>query len=81
LLFAIIDFHSIVALAEALMFLGGPLYNRRLRRKLALLSDGELLLSPGESKAALLAFRGVRKDLERLTMSWHCGDGNKQRLQ
>lgn len=80
LLFAILDFHSIVALLELFVFLGGPLYNRRLRRKLTLLSDGEMLLSPGESKAALLAFRGVRKKLEQLTIACRCGDGEEHQL-
>jgi hypothetical protein len=81
LLFAILDFHSIIALFELFVFLGGPLYNRRLKRKLALLTDGEMLLSPGESKTALLAFRGVRRDLERLTIVCRCGEGGEQQLQ
>lgn len=80
LLFAILDVHSVVALIELLVFLGGPLYNRRLRRKLNLLSDGEMLLSPGESKAALVAFRGVRNKLEQMTIACRCGDGEEHQL-
>jgi hypothetical protein len=78
LLYAIIDFHPITAAIEALFFLTGPLLNWRVRRQLRFLSDGELLLRPGECKRALLAFRGVSKKPEELHLSY-IQDG--QRLQ
>ncbi len=79
-LYPIIDFHPITAVIEACVFLTGPLYNRRLRRQLALLTDGEMSLRPGESKTALIAFRGVSNDLERLTILFRCGH-EEQELQ
>lgn len=74
LLYLIVDFHPITASIEAFLFLTGPLYNWRLRRQLALLMDGDFVLSPGESKSALIAFRGVSKDLERLVTLIRVGD-------
>ena len=82
LLFAITDmFNPITAVAEGLVFLGGPLYNRRLRRKLKLLADNDLLLPAGNSKVALLAFRGVRSQLDAVTIPYRTADGNEQQLQ
>jgi hypothetical protein len=80
LLYSIVDFYPITAVIEAFVFLTGPLYNRRLKRQLALLSDGEMALRPGESKAAVIAFRGVSKELEWLTIWFRSGD-EKQELQ
>ena len=69
LLYAIIDFHPIMTIIDTSLFLTGPIYNRRLKRQLAALSNGELLLSSGESKTALLAFRSPSKNHERLRLS------------
>jgi hypothetical protein len=66
LLYSIIDFHPITAIIDSSLFLTGPFYNRRLKRQLATLSNGELSLSAGESKSALLAFRCPATNLERL---------------
>ena len=81
LLFAITDMHNpVTAIIEGVVFLGGPLYNRRLRRKLKLLTNDDLLLPTGESRVALLAFRGVRRGLEDLTIPCRSEDGNEQKL-
>jgi hypothetical protein len=81
LFYSIIDFHPINALIDAFFFLTGPLYNRRLRRQLKLLSDGELILKPGECKKALIAFRGVAGRADVVWLSIYRADGNKQQLQ
>ena len=82
LLFAITDmFNPVTAILEGFVFLGGPLYNRRLRRKLKLLTDADLSLSPGESKVALLAFRGVRNELGAVSIPYLCADGNQLQFQ
>lgn len=78
LLYSLVDFHPVTAAIETCVFLTGPLYNRRLRRQLALLSDGEISLRPGESKTAVLAFRGVSKELERLTILFRCRDAEHE---
>lgn len=74
LLYLIVDFHPITASIEAFLFLTGPLYNRLLRRQLALLMDSDLVILPGESKSALIAFRGVSMDLESLSTWIRVGD-------
>jgi hypothetical protein len=81
LLYTIIDFHPVTAAIEAFLFLTGPLYNWRVRRKLKLLSDGEMLLRPGERKKALLAFRGVSKKPDELRLSCYCQDGERLRIE
>lgn len=84
LLFAITDvLNPVIAVAEGLVFLGGPLYNRRLRGRLKLLTDTDLLLPPGESEVALVGFRGVRKDeaLQAVTIPYQTADGNKRQLE
>jgi hypothetical protein len=68
LLYSILDFHPITAALETLVFLTGPLYNRRLRRQLRLLSNADLMLGAGETKVALLGFRAVSQIPDRLTM-------------
>jgi hypothetical protein len=72
LLYSVIDFQPITAMVDVLVLLSGPLYNRRLRRQLALLADSDLELLPGESKSALIAFRGITKDLERIMFTIRC---------
>jgi hypothetical protein len=76
LLYSIIDFHPVLALIDASLFLTGPVYNRRLKRQLALLSNSEMCLAPGESKTALLAFRGVRPNTEHLLVPAAAADGS-----
>jgi hypothetical protein len=78
LFYWIIAFHPVTAAIEACLFLVGPLYNRRLRRQLALLSDSEIVLRPGESKTAVIAFRGGSKELERLTIVFRFRDVEQQ---
>lgn len=80
LLFAITDvFNPVVAIIESFVFLGGPLYNRRLRRKLKHLSDEDVHIPPGKSVEALLAYRGVRNGLEELTIPYRTAeDGSRQ---
>jgi hypothetical protein len=80
LLFLLIDFSPITAAFELCVFLSGPLYNRRLRRQLEVISDTDLTLRPGESKTAVLAFRRVPRQLDRLTFSCRCGDHTQQLL-
>ena len=80
LLYPLLGFHPITAIFEMGVFLTGPLYNRRLRRQLALLTDADLSLRPGESKTAIVAFRGVPKGLERLTIIFRDG-ATEQELQ
>ena len=80
LVFAITDLLSFVALMEFFVFLCGPLYNRRLKRQLASLSVGEVSLSPGESKTLLIAFRGVKRELERLTLPYRSDQGGEECL-
>ena len=76
----LLDFHPITAAIEVCIGLTGPLYNRRLRRQLALLTDADMSLRPGESKTAIVAFRGVRNELDRLTIVFRCGE-NEEELQ
>jgi hypothetical protein len=81
LLYTIIDFHPVTAAIEAFVFMTGPLYNRRLRRQLKLLSDGEIILKPGECKRALLAFRGVSKTPNELRLSYCCEGDERRQVQ
>jgi hypothetical protein len=74
----LLDFHPITAAIEVCIGLTGPLYNRRLRRQLALLTDADLSLRPGESKTTIVAFRGVPKEMERLTIVFRCGETEEE---
>jgi hypothetical protein len=80
-LYTIIDFHPVTAAIETFLFLTGPIYNWRLRRQLKLLSDGELLLGPGERKRVLIGFRGVSKRPEQLIVAFRFGDGQEHQLE
>ena len=66
-LYPLLEFSPITAAIEICIALTGPLYNRRIRRQLVLLTDADMTLRPGESKTAIVAFRGVAKEVERLT--------------
>ena len=79
-LYPLLEFSPITAAFEICVALTGPLYNRRLRRQLALLSDADMTLRPGESKTAMVAFRGAAKQLERLTIVIRCGDAEEEML-
>jgi hypothetical protein len=68
LLYSIVDFHPVTAIIDMSLLLTGPIYNRRLKRQLALLSNEDLSLSAGESKSALLAFRCPSQNFERLQL-------------
>ena len=81
LLYSLIDFHPISAIVDMSMMLTGPIYNRRLKRQLALLSNTELSLSTGESKSALLAFRGPSKHLDSLRLRGVDADGGESMLE
>ncbi len=74
LIYPLLDFHPVTAIFEVCVLLMGPLYNRRLRRQLSLLTDADMSLRPGESKSAMVAFRGVPKELERLTIVFRRGE-------
>ena len=78
LIYALLDFHPVMAILDVSLLLFGPLYNRRLKRQLALLTDADLSLRPGESKSAIVAFRGVAKELERLTVVFRCGETEEE---
>ncbi len=77
-LYPLLEFSPITAAIEICVALTGPLYNRRLRRQLALLTDADLSLRPGESKTAIVAFRGAAQELERLTILFRCGAGEEE---
>ena len=74
LVYALLDFHPVKAILDVSLLLFGPLYNRRLKRQLVLLTDADMSLRPGESKTALVAFRGVPPKLEQLTIEFRCGE-------
>ncbi|MEX0714785.1 MAG: hypothetical protein WD278_20825 [Pirellulales bacterium] len=80
LVYLIIDFHPVLAAVDAFFLLTGPVYNRRLRKQLHLLSDGEILLGPGECKQALVGFRGVSGEASRLELSYCSPDGEQRQL-
>ncbi|MEX2120042.1 MAG: hypothetical protein WD847_10650 [Pirellulales bacterium] len=81
LLYSIIDFQPVLAAVDAFFLLTGPLYNRRLRKQLRLLSDGEMLLGPGECKQAIVGFRGVSRGAQELELSYCSPDGEQRKLQ
>ncbi len=76
--YSLFDLHPVTAAIDVGFWLTGPLYNRRLRRQLALLTDGDMTLRPGESKTAVVAFRGVPKELERLTIVFRRGETEEE---
>lgn len=81
LVYLIIDFHPVLAAVDTFFLLTGPVYNRRLRKQLHLLSDGEMLLGPGECKQALLGFRGVFRGAHELDLSYCRPDAAKRQLR
>lgn len=76
--YALLDFHPIKAVLDVSLLLFGPLYNRRLKRQLALLTNVDMTLRPGESKSAIVAFRGVASELERLMIAFRCGETDEE---
>ena len=81
LFFLIVDFHPVLSLIDLLCLLGGPLYNRRLKRQLRLLSDGEMTLTPGERKKVVLGFRGVRTAVTHLQLTVRHPDGASEQIE
>ena len=81
LLFAILAFDPVLLALDVFFLLTGPLYNRRLKRQLHSLSDGEMILIPGESKKAILGFRGVSKGTTQLQLWYRCGEGKRQQIE
>lgn len=79
LVFAILDFHPLLVLVDIFFVLTGPLYNRRLKKQLRLLSDSQMVLGPGKCERAVLAFRGVPKGAAQLQLRYRC-DGETQKL-
>lgn len=80
-LFAILDFHPVLVAMDIFFFLTGPIYNRRLKKQLRLLSDGEMVLRPGENKKAILGFQGVSKGTTQLQLWYRCGEGKRQQIE
>jgi hypothetical protein len=80
--YAILVFEPLLIVVDVFFFLTGPLYNRRLKRQLAGLSDGELPLKAGESKKCLAGFRGVPKGaVGQLHLRWLFANGEGRQLQ
>ena len=80
LLFLVVDFHPILSIIDLLGLLGGRFYNRRLRRQLRLLSDGEMTLGTGERKKVVLGFRGVRGSATHLQLPVRYQDGKSEQV-
>lgn len=80
LIYMILVFEPVLLAVDLFFFLTGPLYNRRLKRQLHSLADGEMLLGPGECKEALLGFRGVSKGVDQLQMFYSCDNGEMQQV-
>ena len=80
LFFAILDFHPVLVAVDVFFLLAGPIYNRRLKKQLRLLSDGEMVLQPGECKKAILGFRRVSKGATQLRLRYRCGGGEQQEI-
>ena len=81
LLYMILVFEPVLLAVDIFFFLSGPLYNRRLKKQLHSLSDGEMLLKPGECKKALVGFRGVSKPADQLQLFYCRRDGETQLVQ
>ena len=78
--YSILDFHPVLVAVDAFFFLTGPLYNRRLKKQLHLLSDSEMILGPGSSKKAILGFRRVSKGTAQLQFSYRRANGERQQM-
>jgi hypothetical protein len=81
LLYAIFAFHPVLAAVDIFFLLTGPFYNRRLRKQLESLSDGEVLLKPGERKKVLIGFQGVSMTPEQLQLAYCSADGKNVQVQ
>ncbi len=77
LVYSILVFQPALLFVDAFFFLSGPLYNRRLKKQLHLLSDSEMVVGPGDCKKAILAFRGVPKGAMQLVLHYH-SDGRER---
>jgi hypothetical protein len=59
LAYLILDFGWVTGVIDLLFLATGPLFNRRLRRKLASIADGDAAVAPGGRWEGILAFRKV----------------------
>lgn len=79
LVYLILSFHPLLAAVDLFFFLGGPLYNRSLRRKLRALVDGTIVIAPGEAAEGLLGFRKVPRGPAVLRLAYAAdGSGPRQ---
>jgi len=81
LLYLIFSFHPVEALIDVAVLLSGPLLNRRLRSHLSALSDGDLVLGPGEQKSILLGFQDAAKGTAQVDLSYCFSGGEQRHLQ
>lgn len=78
LFFLLLDFNPLLSLIDFMVLLGGPLYNRRLKKQLCLLTDGEMVVRPGTGQKAILGFLAVRTGPAELRFSYRSGEGDMQ---
>ena len=81
IVFAILEFNPVLVAVDIFFLLTGPLYNRRLRKQLRLLTNAELVLKPGERTKAILGFRRVSKPGTQLQLWYRCGEGEEQEIE
>jgi hypothetical protein len=79
--YSILDFHPVLVFIDAFFFLTGPLYNRRLKKQLRLLSDSDMVLAASDSREAILGFRGVQKGSAALQFSYRKDGGEPQQMR
>ena len=80
LVYSILVFQPVLVVVDAFFFLSGPLYNRRLRKQLHLLSDSEMVLGRGDCKKAILGFCRVSREAAQLQLSYRRGDGERREI-
>ena len=80
LVYLVLDFNPVLAVVDVMAFLSGPLYNRRLKKQLRLLTVCEMVLKPGEHKTAILAFRGGSSGAGQLHLDYRVGNGEPLRI-
>jgi hypothetical protein len=81
LLYLVVDFHPLLSMVDLAALVSGPVYNRRLKNQLRLLTNGEIVLRPGERKNVLLAFQDVTAEGARLQVTYRFGRGDLQRAE
>lgn len=80
LVYSVLVFQPALVVVDAFLFLSGPLYNRRLRKQLHLLSDGEMILVRGDRKKAILGFCRVSKGAAQLQLAYRRDDGERREI-